>query len=63
VVIFGNSRRQLEEISEFIDHYPNKYDQCGVKIKPYEKDFDEHVVEYLKDKEKGYLLSVTLWLL
>jgi hypothetical protein len=42
VVILGNSRRRPEEISEFIDLYPDK---CGGEIKPYEKSFDEHVVE------------------
>ena len=39
----GNSRRWSEEISEFIDLYPDKCDQCGGEIKPYEKSFDEHV--------------------
>ena len=43
VVILGNSRRRSEEISEFIDLYPDKGDQCGGEIKPYEKGFDEHV--------------------
>ena len=43
VVILGNSRRRPEEISEFIDLYPDKGDQCDGEIKPYEKDFDEHV--------------------
>lgn len=41
----GNSRRRPEEISEFIDLSPDKCDQCGSEIKPYEKVFDEHVVE------------------
>jgi len=59
----GNSRRRPEEISEFIDLYPDKCDQCGGETKPYEKGFDEHVVEDIEIKEKGDLLSVTLWLL
>jgi len=45
VVILGNSRRRPEEISELIDLYPDKCDQCGGEIKPYEKGFDEYVVE------------------
>ena len=52
VVILGNSRRRPEEISEFIDLSPDKGDQCGGEIKPYEKGFDEHVVEDIKIKKK-----------
>jgi len=52
VVILGNSRRRPEEISEFIDLYPDKCDQCGGKIKPYEKGFDEYVVEDIEIKKK-----------
>jgi hypothetical protein len=39
----GNSRRRPEEISKFIDLYPDKGDKCGGQIKAYEKSFDEHV--------------------
>ena len=59
----GNSRRRPEEISEFIDLYPDKCDKCGGRIKAYEKSFDEHVVEDITDKEEGDLLLATLWLL
>ena len=59
----GNSRRRPEEISEFIDIYPDKCDKCSGRIKAYEKSFDEHVVEDITDKEEGNLLSATLWLL
>ena len=48
----GNSRRRTEEISEFIDLYPDKCDQCGGEIKPHEKGFDEHVVEDIETKKK-----------
>ena len=40
----GNSRRRPEEISEFIDPYPDRCDKCGGRIKAYEKNYDEHVV-------------------
>jgi len=59
----GNSRRRPEEISEFIDLYPDKCDKCSGRIKAYEKSFDEHVVEDITDKEEGDLLLATLWLL
>jgi len=59
----GNSRRRPEEISEFIDSYPDRCDKCGGQIKVYEKSFDEHVVEDITDKEEGGLLSAILWLL
>ena len=39
-------------LSEFIDLYPDKCDQCGGEIKPYEKGFDEHVVEDIEIKKK-----------
>ena len=39
----GNSRRRPEEISEFIDIYPDKCDKCGGQFTTYEKSFDEHV--------------------
>ena len=48
----GNSRRRPEEISEFIDVYPDKCDKCGGQIKVYEKSFDEHVVEDIEIKRK-----------
>ena len=48
----GNSRRRPEEISEFIDSYPDKCDKCGGQIKVYEKSFDEHVVEDIEIKKK-----------
>jgi hypothetical protein len=38
----GNSRRRPEEISEFIDLYPEKCNKCGGRIKAYEKNYDEH---------------------
>jgi hypothetical protein len=52
VVISGNSRRRPEEISEFIDLYPDKGNQYGGEIKPYKKGFDEHVVEDIEIKKK-----------
>ena len=48
----GNSRRRPEEISEFLDSYPDKCDKCGGQIKVYEKSFDEHVVEDIEIKKK-----------
>lgn len=48
----GNSRRRPEEISEFIDIYPDKCDQCGGQIKGYEKSFDEHMVEDIEIKKR-----------
>jgi hypothetical protein len=48
----GSSRRRPEEISEFIDIYPDKCDKCGGKIKAYEKSFDEHVVEDIEIKKR-----------
>jgi len=48
----GNSRRRPEEISEFIDSYPDRCDKCGGRIKVYEKSFDEHVVEDIEIKKK-----------
>ncbi|MBI4333745.1 MAG: IS66 family transposase [Chloroflexi bacterium] len=48
----GNSRRRPEEISEFIDIYPDKCDKCGGEVKAYEKHFDEHVVEDIEIKKK-----------
>ncbi len=48
----GNSRGQPEEISEFIDVYPDKCDKCGGQITTYEKSFDEHVVEDIEIKKR-----------
>jgi hypothetical protein len=48
----GNSRRRPEDISEFIEIYPDKCDKCGGKIEAYEKSFDEHVVEDIEIKKK-----------
>ena len=48
----GNSRRRPEEISEFMDIYPDRCDKCGDKIKTYQKTFDEHVVEDIEIKKK-----------
>jgi len=48
----GSSRRRPEEISEFIDSYPDKCDKCGGQIKVYEKSFDEHVVEDIEIKKR-----------
>jgi len=48
----GNSRRRPEEISEFIDLYPDRCDKCGGEIKVYEKSFDEHVVEDIEIKKR-----------
>ena len=48
----GNSRRRPEEISEFLEIYPDKCDKCGGQIKVYEKSFDEHVVEDIEIKKK-----------
>ena len=67
VVILGNSRRRPEEISEFIELYPDKGDQCGSEIKPYEKGFDglwRKVFEDLaKAKERAISRMVELLLL
>jgi len=54
VVILGNSRRRPEEISEFIDLYPDKGDQCGGEIKPYKKGFEGLWTKVFEDlvKEK-----------
>ncbi len=49
----GNSRRRPEEISEFIDLYPDKCDECGGIIETYyEGNFDEHVVEDIEIKKR-----------
>jgi len=49
----GNSRRRPEEISEFIDIYPDKCDKCGAAIQTgYEGNFDEHVVEDIEIKKR-----------
>jgi hypothetical protein len=49
----GNSRRRPEEISEFVDIYPNKCDRCGGTIETnYEANFDEHVVEDIEIKKR-----------
>jgi hypothetical protein len=48
----GNSRRRPEEITEFIEIYTDKCDECGGKIEVYEESFDEHVVEDIEIKKK-----------
>ena len=48
----GNSRRRSEEISEFIDIYPNKCDQCGGQVNGYPNTFDEHVIEDIEIKKR-----------
>jgi uncharacterized coiled-coil protein SlyX/transposase-like protein len=50
----GNSRRrpESEEISEFVEIYADKCDQCGGHVKSYEKHFDEHVVEDIEIKKR-----------
>jgi hypothetical protein len=35
-------KERPEEISEFIDLYPEKCNKCGGRIKAYEKNYDEH---------------------
>jgi len=45
VVISGNSRRRPEEVTEFVEIYPDRCDRCGGEVKGYERSFDEHVVE------------------
>ena len=48
----GNSRRRPEEISEFIDIYPEKCDQCGGQVNGYPNTFDQHVIEDIEIKKK-----------
>jgi FtsZ-binding cell division protein ZapB len=48
----GNSRRRPEEISEFIDIYPDKCDQCGGQVNGYPNSFDQHVIEDIEIKKK-----------
>ena len=48
----GNSRRRPEEISEFIDVYPDRCDQCGGQVNGYPNTFDEHVIEDIEIKKK-----------
>jgi FtsZ-binding cell division protein ZapB len=48
----GNSRRRPEEISELVDLYPEKCDQCGGEVNGYPDTFDEHVIEDIEIKKK-----------
>jgi len=48
----GNSRRRPEEISEFIDIYPDKCDRCGGQVDGHPNTFDEHVIEDIEIKKK-----------
>ena len=48
----GNSRRRPEEISEFIDIYPDKCDRCGGQVNRYPNTFDEHVIEDIEIKKR-----------
>jgi len=48
----GNSRRRPEEISELIDIYPDRCDQCGGQVNGYPNTFDEHVVEDIEIKKR-----------
>jgi len=48
----GNSRRRPEEISEFIDVYPEKCDRCGGQVNGYPNTFDEHVIEDIEIKKR-----------
>jgi len=48
----GNSRRRPEEISEFVEIYPDRCDRCGGEVKGYERSFDEHVIEDIEIKKR-----------
>jgi regulator of replication initiation timing len=48
----GNSRRRPEEISELIDLYPERCDQCGGQVNGYPNTFDDHVVEDIEIKKR-----------
>lgn len=48
----GNSRRRPEEISQFVDIYPEKCDQCGGRVNGHPNSFDEHVIEDIEIKKK-----------
>jgi len=48
----GNSRRRPEEISEFIDLYPDRCDRCGGQVNGYPNIFDEHVIEDIEIKKR-----------
>lgn len=48
----GNSRRRPEEISELVDLYPERCDQCGGQLNSYPNTFDEHVVEDIEIKKR-----------
>ncbi|MGB9553095.1 MAG: IS66 family transposase, partial [bacterium] len=48
----GNSRRRSEEISEFVDIYPEKCDKCGGKVNGYPNTYDEHVIEDIEIKKR-----------
>jgi hypothetical protein len=48
----GNSRRRPEEISEFIDIFPEKCDQCGGQVNGYPNTFDEHVTEDIEIRKR-----------
>jgi len=52
VVISGNSRRRPEEVTEFVEIYPDRCDRCGGEVKGYERSFDEHVVEDIEIKKR-----------
>ena len=48
----GNSRRRPEEVTEFVEIYPDRCDRCGGEVKGYERSFDEHVVEDIEIKKR-----------
>ena len=48
----GNSRRRPEEISELVDVYPEKCDQCGGQVNGYPNTYDEHVIEDIEIKKR-----------
>lgn len=48
----GNSRRRPEEVTEFVEIYPNRCDRCGGEVKGYERSFDEHVIEDIEIKKR-----------
>jgi len=48
----GNSRRRPEEVTEFVEIYPDRCDRCGGEVKGHERSFDEHVVEDIEIKKR-----------
>ncbi len=48
----GNSRRRPEEISAFIDIYPDRCDQCGGQVNRHPNTFDQHVIEDIEIRRK-----------